>query len=64
MLVNDFKSLSLELVENYYGSVLKPLSSEERKRILSVLKDRDSSWIVELTELLRSEGREKRYNSP
>ncbi len=59
MLINDYKAMSPDLVENYYRKVAKLLSSEERKSVLSVLKDRDSSWIVELTELIRSEGKGK-----
>lgn len=59
MLVSDYPDLSLDLVENYYRQVTTLLSPEERKGILSVLKDKDSSWLLELAKLFQTEGRTK-----
>ncbi len=59
LLTSDYEVLSYGLTETYYQLVAGLLSPDERKKILSVLKDGNSLWLCELAELLIHEGRRK-----
>lgn len=59
MLMDSYKDQPYQLVENYYHCVVGLLSNDERKKILSVLKEGGSSRIIELVELLNLEGKRK-----
>ena len=59
MLMSNYQSLPYALIENYYQCVAGSMSIEERKIILTVLKEGECSWVIELAELLNSEGKQK-----
>ncbi|MEX2233142.1 MAG: SWIM zinc finger family protein [Cyclobacteriaceae bacterium] len=56
ILMDSYKDQPYHLVENYYRCVVGILSNDERKKILSVLKDKSSSHLTKLVELLNLEG--------
>ncbi|MGV8091376.1 MAG: SWIM zinc finger domain-containing protein [Mangrovibacterium sp.] len=58
MLVNNHKTISPQLVKDYYERVRHLLSPGEKEALLTGIKDDNSQWIIELAGLYISQGRE------
>ncbi len=54
LLMNGYKKISQQLIENYYKQVNSLLTRQEKELILNEIKNNDSKWIIELASLYAS----------